>query len=471
MSIRPMTLYEKLWYEHLVFNDSGNLPILYIDLHLIHEVTSPQAFEGLREKGRKLRKPERTFAVMDHVVPTINRDTPLEDLDAARQLDQLHANCLEHGINLIDLAHPDQGIVHVIAPELGWVRPGMTVVCGDSHTCTLGAFGALSFGIGTSDIEHVLATQCIRMPKLLTMEIRVEGKLPQGVTSKDLLLYLIRKYGTDFGRGYAIEFTGSTFEKMSMDARMTACNMAIELGATVGLVAPDEKTFAYLRASHRIDDSTAYSECIKEWSHWKTDHGAIYDQTIRLDAGQIEPQVTWGTSPGMTIGVSECVPDPSQMEIPVERQAAEAALHYMAVSAGTPIEDILLDSVFLGSCSNSRLEDLQLAAAVVKGYKVAPNVRAIVVPGSKKIKTDAESEGLDRIFIDAGFEWREPGCSMCVGINNDFLNVGKRCASTSNRNFEGRQGPGGRTHLVSPAMAAASAIAGHFVDIRQWYYR
>ncbi len=443
--------------------------ILYIDLHLVHEVTSPQAFEGLRLAGRRVRRPELTVATMDHNVPTTDRSLPIADPVAQKQIETLRRNCQEFGIKLYDLNDPRQGIVHVIGPELGYTQPGMTIVCGDSHTSTHGAFGALAFGIGTSEVEHVLATQCLLQTKPKTMEVRVEGELPPGVTAKDLILYIIGRIGTHGGTGYCIEYTGSTIRSLSMEQRMTVCNMSIEAGARAGMIAPDEKTYEYLRGRPMAPKD--FDRAVAQWEKLPTDPGAQYDRSVQFQAQEVVPQVTWGTNPGQVVGVTDVVPDPDSFPDPNDRKAARRALQYMDLEPGTPIEQIRIDRVFIGSCTNSRIEDLREAARVVRGYRVAPGVEAMVVPGSGTVKRQAEQEGLDRIFREAGFQWREAGCSMCLGMNPDVLQPGQRCASTSNRNFEGRQGKGGRTHLVSPAMAAAAAVMGHFVDIRNWEYR
>ena len=446
------TLFDKLWDSHVVHQPSDGPPLLYIDLHLVHEVTSPQAFDGLREAGRGVRRPEATIATVDHNVPTTNPRRFIEDPVAAKQIDTLRANCAEFGITLYDIDSAQQGIVHVIGPELGLTRPGMTIVCGDSHTSTHGAFGALAFGIGTSDVEHVLATQCLPWTKPKTMNAEVIGSLGEGVTAKDLVLAIIGQIGTAGAAGHVIEYTGHAVRALSMDARMTLCNMSIEAGARAGMIAPDDTTFAYL--GHEAG----------EWRALRTDDGAKFDRTVTIDATVVEPQVTWGTTPGMVVPISERVPAPRDA-------AMERALAYMALAPGTPVQDISIDRVFIGSCTNARLEDLRAAARVAHGYSVAIGVKAMVVPGSQMVKRAAEKEGLDRVFRDAGFEWSEPGCSMCLGMNADVLQPGERCASTSNRNFEGRQGRGGRTHLVSPAMAAAAAIAGRFTDVRRWSFR
>lgn len=467
----PRTLFEKIWEDHVVYEEDGKRTLLYIDLHLIHEVTSPQAFEGLRLAGRRVRRPERTFATVDHNVPTTDRSLPILDPISRQQIETLRRNCEEFGIQLFDIHDSRQGIVHVIGPELGLTQPGMTIVCGDSHTSTHGAFGALAFGIGTSEVEHVLATQTLPQFKPKTLEIRVEGRLPEGVSPKDLILYLIGQIGVQGGIGYCIEYTGEAIRQLSMEGRMTVCNMSIEAGARAGLIAPDDKTFDYLRDRPFAPKGEAFDRAVAKWQTLPSDPGAKYDKSLVFDASRIEPQVTWGTNPGQVVPVTGRVPDPAEFADPVERAAAEKALAYMGLQPGTPIEEIRIDRVFIGSCTNGRIEDLRAAAAVVRGYKVAPWVHAMVVPGSGTVKRQAEREGLDRIFIEAGFEWREPGCSMCLAMNPDRLEPGQRCASSTNRNFEGRQGRGGRTHLVSPEMAAAAAIAGHFVDVRKWRYK
>lgn len=464
----PKTLIEKIWDAHLIHAEPGQPGILYIDLHLVHEVTSPQAFDGLRMAGRQIRQPHRTFAVMDHNVPTTDRNLPIEDPISKQQMDTLARNCEEFGIRLADLHSPDQGIVHVIGPELGLTQPGMTIVCGDSHTSTHGAFGALAFGIGTSEVEHVLATQCLLQSKPKTMEVRVNGRLPVGVTAKDLILAIIARYGIHFGTGFIIEYTGEAIRALSMEERMTVCNMTIEAGARAGLIAPDETTFSYLQGKPYAPQGKDWEQAIARWKELRTDEGAVFDTVVEFDASQLVPQVTWGTNPGMGTNITGRVPNPQDFQTAAEQKAAESALAYMGLEPGTPLTDIRIDRVFIGSCTNSRIEDLRAAAQVVKGKKVAPHVNAMVVPGSYRVKEQAEQEGLHRIFAEAGFEWREPGCSMCLAMNPDVLQPGERCASTSNRNFEGRQGRGGRTHLVSPAMAAAAAIAGHFIDVRTW---
>jgi 3-isopropylmalate/(R)-2-methylmalate dehydratase large subunit len=466
----PKTLFEKVWEEHLVSEPTGRSPIIYIDLHLIHEVTSPQAFDGLRAAGRPVRQPLRTVATVDHNVPTEPRGTPITDPIAARQIEALQQNCKEFGVRLFDMSSPEQGIVHVIGPELGLTQPGMTIVCGDSHTSTHGAFGSLAFGIGTSEVEHVLATQCLPQRRPKTMKIEVSGRLPEGVTAKDLALGVIGKIGTDGATGYVIEYAGYVVRGLSMEARMTLCNMSIEAGARAAMVAPDETTFAYVQGRRFAPQGEAWDKSVAYWKTLASDAGARFDKILNIDAATLAPFVTWGTNPGMVVQVTERVPELNGGS-EADRRATEQALQYMGLQPGTPIEEIAVDRVFIGSCTNSRLEDLRAAARVAKGYRVSPKVRAMVVPGSQAVKRAAEQEGLHRIFQDAGFEWRESGCSMCLGMNPDILQPGERCASTSNRNFEGRQGRGGRTHLVSPMMAAAAAIAGHFTDIRNWKFR
>jgi 3-isopropylmalate/(R)-2-methylmalate dehydratase large subunit len=465
------TLFDKIWDSHVVFEAAGQPALLYVDLHLVHEVTSPQAFEALLKARRKVRCPERTFATMDHNVPTTDRSLPISDPDSKLQIEMMRKNCADFGISLYDLGSREQGIVHVIGPELGLSQPGMTIVCGDSHTATHGAMGALAFGIGTSEVQHVLATQCLWQAKPKSMEIRVEGELGLGVSAKDLILGIIGKLTTDGGTGYLIEYRGSTFEGLSMEERMTVCNMTIEGGARAGMIAADQKTVDYLCGRQFIPTGAQFDKLADHWLTFNSDPGATFDCSMTFEASSFAPQVTWGTNPGMVTDVKSRVPDPARFSDPTQRRAVEFALDYMALKPGTPIEDIRLDRVFIGSCTNSRLSDLKAAAEVVKGHKVSPAVRALVVPGSQQVKHEAEALGLDKIFTDAGFEWRESGCSMCLGMNPDILRPGERCASTSNRNFEGRQGAGGRTHLVSPIMAAAAAVAGHFVDVREWANR
>ncbi len=464
------TLFEKIWDAHLVAQPAGRSPILYIDLHLLHEVTSPQAFDGLRAASRKVRQPARSIATVDHNIPTEPRGTPITDLIAAKQISALQANCKEFGIRLFDMDSPDQGIVHVIGPELGLTQPGMTIVCGDSHTSTHGAFGALAFGIGTSEVEHVLATQCLAQQKPKTMKIDVRGRLPEGVTAKDLALGIIGQIGTDGATGHVIEYAGEAVRSLSMEGRMTLCNMSIEAGARAGMVAPDEATFAYVKRKRFAPRDAEWEKAVEYWRSLPSDSAAGFDKVVEMDAAQLSPFVTWGTNPGMVAPVTGRVPEPNGMK-DSDRRAFELALQYMGLEPGKRIEDIGIDRVFIGSCTNSRIEDLRAAARVAKGHRVNANVRAMVVPGSQRVKKAAEQEGLHRIFLDAGFEWRESGCSMCLGMNPDILQPGERCASTSNRNFEGRQGRGGRTHLVSPMMAAAAAIAGHFTDIRNWKFQ
>jgi 3-isopropylmalate/(R)-2-methylmalate dehydratase large subunit len=458
------TLFDKLWQSHIVREASGEPTVLYIDLHLIHEVTSPQAFEGLRQAGRKVRRPDLTFGTVDHNVPTTDRSLPIADAIAANQVETLRRNCKNFDIQLFDIHSPEQGIVHVIGPELGLTQPGMTIVCGDSHTSTHGAFGALAFGIGTSEVEHVLATQCLPQNKPRTMKVQTRGSLPDGVTAKDLALGIIGKIGTDGATGFTIEYAGDAVRELSMEGRMTLCNMSIEAGARAGMIAPDETTFAYLKGRRFSPAGEKWSEALSYWKTLKSDDDAVFDRVVEIDASQLEPFVTWGTSPGMVVPVTSCVPAPAD-------SSAERALEYMALTPHTRIQDISIDRAFIGSCTNARIEDLRAAARVVKGYRINSSVSAMVVPGSQDVKKAAEREGLDRIFNEAGFEWREAGCSMCLGMNADILQPGERCASTSNRNFEGRQGRGGRTHLVSPMMAAAAAIKGHFTDVRNWEFR
>jgi len=465
--MKQKTMFEKIWDAHVVRSDEGKPAILYIDLHLVHEVTSAQAFDGLRMTGRKVRRPNLTVATMDHNVPTTGRSAPIKDPISKKQMDVLAANCKEFGIPLFDLHHPLQGVVHIIGPELGLSQPGMTIVCGDSHTATHGALGALAFGIGTSEVEHVLATQCLQQLKPKTMRIDVQGSLPIGVTAKDLILSIIGKIGTDGATGYAVEYTGEAIRNLSMEGRMTVCNMSIEAGARAGMIAPDETTFAYLKDKPYAPKGHDWDEAVNRWKTLGTDPGAEFDATVEIDVSQLEPYVTWGTNPGQVAPISGRVPDPETFSNETDRKAARAALAYMGLTPGTPITEVKVDRVFIGSCTNGRIEDLRAASKIVKGRKVAPNVNAIVVPGSGEVKRQAEAEGLDKIFTAAGLEWREPGCSMCLGMNPDILQPGERCASTSNRNFEGRQGKGGRTHLVSPEMAAAAAITGHLTDVRQ----
>lgn len=465
------TLYDKLWNQHVVFTESDepdSMAVIYIDRHLVHEVTSPQAFESLKLAGRKPWRLDSILAVADHNVPTTDRSHGIHDPISRLQVDTLDKNCDELGITEFKMQDLRQGIVHVIGPEQGATLPGMTVVCGDSHTSTHGAFGCLAIGIGTSEVEHVLATQCLLMKKSKTMRISVEGKLGLGITAKDIALAIIGKIGTAGGTGYAIEFTGNAVRELSMEGRMTLCNMAIEAGARAGMIGVDETTIDYIKGRPFAPRGELWDMAVAYWRTLQSDADAVFDQTVVLDAEQIKPQVTWGTSPEMVTTIDGVVPDPALISDEVKRHDMQQALNYMGLRANTPIQQITLDKIFIGSCTNSRIEDLRAAAQVVRGKHIAANIKqALVVPGSGLVKKQAEHEGLDRIFLAAGFEWREPGCSMCLAMNDDRLTAGERCASTSNRNFEGRQGPGGRTHLVSPAMAAAAAIAGHFVDVRE----
>jgi 3-isopropylmalate/(R)-2-methylmalate dehydratase large subunit len=462
-----LTMYEKIWHTHVVREGTGEPALIYIDRHLIHEVTSAQAFAGLEATGRPVRRPDLTFAVMDHSVPTRNRDLPVIDQDARLQFEALERNCKRHGVLLFDMASPHQGIVHIIGPELGITQPGLTIVCGDSHTSTHGAFGALAFGIGTSEVEHVLATQCLQQSRSKTMHAVFRGARAAGVSSKDLILALIGTIGISGGTDHVIEYGGEAIRALSMEARMTVCNMSIEAGARAGMVAPDDTTFEYLEGRPFVPRGQKFQEQVERWKGLRGDAGAAFDATVELDAAKIAPQITWGTNPGMVTSVADRVPEPGSFKDPDQQKAAVRALEYMALRAGTPMVDIPVDRVFIGSCTNARIEDLRAAAGVVRGKHVARTLKAaLVVPGSRSVKAKAEQEGLDRIFLDAGFEWRDAGCSMCIGMNEDVLPSGERSASTSNRNFEGRQGKGGRTHLVSPIMAAAAAIAGHFVDVR-----
>ena len=465
----PRTMFQKIWDNHHVYSESGKQTMLYVDLHLVHEVTSAQAFEGLRLTGRTVRRPERTIATPDHNVPTSDRSLPIADPIARQQVDKLRENCNEFGVRLYDLNDIHQGIVHIIGPELGYTQPGMTIVCGDSHTATHGAFGALAFGIGTSEVEHVLATQTLLQYLPKTYELRVDGQLAPGITAKDLILYLIGKLTTSGGTGYVLEYTGEVIRRLSMEERMTVCNMSIEAGARAGMIAPDQTTFDYLKERPFAPKDFAAAEAL--WRDLPSDPNATYDRVSVYRGQDIEPQVTWGTNPGQVASINSPVPNPNDFGDETERKSAAGSLEYMGLKAGVVLTSVSIDRVFIGSCTNSRIEDLRAAASVVKGYKVSDKVYAMVVPGSGQIKRQAESEGLDRVFKEAGFDWREAGCSMCLAMNPDRLEPGERCASTSNRNFEGRQGKGGRTHLVSPAMAAAAAVSGHFVDIRQWDYR
>ncbi|MDD1781642.1 3-isopropylmalate dehydratase large subunit [Enterovibrio sp. ZSDZ35] len=462
------TLYEKVYDAHVVVEAPGETPLLYIDRHLVHEVTSPQAFDGLRQHGRPVRQVSKTFATMDHNVSTETKDINASGEMAKIQMETLAKNCEEFGVTLYDINHPFQGIVHVMGPELGITLPGTTIVCGDSHTATHGAFGSLAFGIGTSEVEHVLATQTLKQGRAKTMKIEVKGSVADGVTAKDIVLAIIGKVGHAGGTGYVVEFCGQAIEDLTMEGRMTVCNMAIELGAKAGLVSPDQTTFDYLEGRKFAPTGANWDAAVEYWKTLKTDVDAEFDAVVTLEATDINNQVTWGTNPGQVVGVNDVVPAPESFSDPIERHSAERALKYMGIEAGQKITDIAIDKVFIGSCTNSRIEDMRAAAAVAKGRKVASGVQALVVPGSEQVKAQAEQEGLDKIFIDAGFEWRLPGCSMCLAMNNDRLGPKERCASTSNRNFEGRQGREGRTHLVSPAMAAAAAVAGHFVDVNSF---
>jgi 3-isopropylmalate/(R)-2-methylmalate dehydratase large subunit len=455
-------LFDKVWDRHLVATPPGEPPLLYVDLHLVHEVTSPQAFEGLELAGRRVRRPELTVATMDHDVPTLNPDGPITDPLAAEQMARLRKNCEAHGITLYPLGSPEQGVVHVIGPQLGLTQPGMTVVCGDSHTSTHGAFGALAFGIGTTEVEHVLATQTLRQAKPDAMAVTVDGKLPPGVTAKDLVLGIIAEIGTHGGTGQVIEYRGEAIRSLDMAGRMTVCNMSIEAGARAGMIAPDEVTFEFLQGRKHSPKGADWERALDDWRSLVTDEGAAFDREVRIDAASLRPVVTWGTNPAQSVGIDDAVPDPASFATEAERRAAERALDYMGLVPGTAMRDIRVDTVFIGSCTNGRLADLRAAAGVLRDRKVSDHVRAIVVPGSARVKAEAEAEGLDQVFMTAGFEWRSAGCSMCLGMNGDILAPAERSASTSNRNFEGRQGPGGRTHLVSPAMAAATAVAGRF---------
>ena len=454
------TLAEKIWADHVVASAAGEPDLLYIDLHLIHEVTSPQAFDGLRLAGRQVRRPDLTIATEDHNVPTTNIDQPIADPVSKLQVDTLRKNCAEFGVRIHSLGDAEQGIVHVVGPQLGLTQPGMTIVCGDSHTSTHGAFGALAFGIGTSEVEHVLATQTLPLKPFKTMAINVNGTLAPGVTSKDIILAIIAKIGTGGGQGYVLEYRGTAIKPLSMEARMTICNMSIEAGARAGLIAPDETTYAYIKDKPHAPKGADWDAAVAYWSGLQTDADAKFDVEIDINADELTPFVTWGTNPGQGLPLSASVPNPADITDPEERGAAERALTYMGLTAGTPLKDIKVDTVFLGSCTNGRIEDLRAAAEILKGKKISNTLRLLVVPGSAKVRLQAESEGLDKVFIDAGAEWRNAGCSMCLGMNPDQLAVGERSASTSNRNFEGRQGKGGRTHLVSPLVAAATAIRG-----------
>jgi len=465
-------IYEKIWDAHLVYEEPGQDAILYVDRHFVHEVTSPQAFEGLRLAGRTVRRPELTFATMDHNIPTTDRAKPIADPLSRAQVETLAKNCEQFGIACFDMHDRRNGIVHIIGPELGITQPGQTIVCGDSHTSTHGAFGALAFGIGTSEVEHVLATQTLLQKRSKTMEIRIDGKLPSGVTAKDVILAIIGKIGTAGGTGYVIEYTGDVVRSLSMEGRMTVCNMTIEAGARAGLISPDQTTFEYLKGREYLPRGRSHEQLVEGWRGWASDLGCEYDRTVTLAAAEIEPQVTWGTSPGMVTTINGSTPVLSAIHDPNQRLAAQKALEYMGLAEGVPMRQVEVNRIFVGSCTNGRIEDLREAAKFAKGHHVAPTIdEAIIVPGSARIREQAEREGLDEIFTRAGFEWREAGCSMCLAMNPDQLRPGDRCASTSNRNFEGRQGKGGRTHLVSPAMAVAAAVRGRFSDVREWEFR
>ncbi|WP_026702825.1 3-isopropylmalate dehydratase large subunit [Salibacterium aidingense] len=463
--MKPKTIIEKIWESHKVHSEEGKPDLMYVDLQMVHEVTSPQAFEGLRLAGRKVRRPDLTFATMDHNVPTENRSS-ITDAVSKKQMETLTENCKEFGVEVADLNSPNNGIVHIIGPELGLTQPGKIIVCGDSHTSTHGAFGALAFGIGTSEVEHTLATQTLWQSPPKTMEVRVNGRLNPGATAKDIILAVIAKHGVDFGTGHVLEYTGEAIRGLTMEERMTICNMSIEAGARAGLISPDQVTFDYLEGRKHVPEGEDYEKKVEEWKALATDKGAEYDAVVAIDSEEIEPMVTWGTNPSQGVGIHGRVPSPDDAKNNAERKAIEQSLEYMDLEPGTKMTDIHIQHVFLGSCTNARISDLRAAAKVAEGRKVADGVRAMVVPGSQQVKLQAEEEGLDKIFKDAGFDWRQSGCSMCLSMNPDFVPEGERCASTSNRNFEGRQGKGARTHLVSPAMAAAAAIAGRFVDIR-----
>ncbi len=464
----PRTMFEKIWDAHVVHQEPGKPALIYIDLHLVHEVTSPQAFEGLRLAGRGVRRPDLTIATVDHNVPTWERSRPSTDPIAVQQMETLDDNARRYELPYYDIHSEGQGIVHVIGPERGATQPGKTIVCGDSHTATHGAFGALAFGIGTSEVEHVLATQCLVQAKPKTMEVRLNGPLPNGVSAKDIILAVIGEIGVSGAAGYVIEYTGEAIRGLSMEGRMTVCNMSIEGGARAGMVAPDETTFDYLRGRTEAPQGAAFDEAVERWRQLVTDEGAVFDRVVEIDAAGIVPNVTWGVNPGQVIPVTGAVPDPAEAGSEADRTAIRRALDYMGLEPGTPITEIPIDRAFIGSCTNARIEDMRAVAEIVEGKRVHDRVSAMIVPGSFAVKQQAEAEGLDAIFRDAGFDWREAGCSMCLGMNPDILAEGQRCASTSNRNFEGRQGKGGRTHLVSPAMAAAAAIEGRFVDVRTW---
>lgn len=467
----PRTMFQKVWDQHVVHSEIGQQTILYIDLHLVHEVTSPQAFEGLRLANRSVRRPNRTVATPDHNVPTTDRLLPIADPISKQQVDTLRNNCKEFGIRLYDLDNVKQGVVHIIGPELGLTQPGMTIVCGDSHTATHGAFGALAFGIGTSEVEHVLASQTLLQSAPKTCELRVDGELAKGVTAKDLILYLIGQLTTAGGTGYVLEYAGEAVRNLSMEERMTVCNMSIEAGARAGMIAPDQTTFDYIKGREFAPQGEEFDRLVSKWKTLPTDDGATFDRVEKYQGSDIRPQVTWGTNPGQVMSIDGTVPKPSDFDDGTEQKTTARALEYMGLQGGEKLDSVSIDRVFIGSCTNARIEDLRAAAAAVKGYKVSDSVNAMVVPGSGQVKQQAEDEGLDKVFTAAGFDWRNAGCSMCLAMNPDKLSPGERCASTSNRNFEGRQGKGGRTHLVSPTMAAAAAVRGHFVDIRDWEYK
>ena len=462
MAGAPRTLIDKVWDSHVVYEADGEPDLLFVDLHLVHEVTSPQAFDGLRLEGRTVRHPELTIATADHNVPTLDIDKPVADPISAKQLEVLTANCAQFGITCYPMGHENQGIVHIIGPELGLTQPGMTIVCGDSHTSTHGAFGAIAFGIGTSEVEHVLATQTLPQVRPATMAIELEGDVPAGVTAKDIALGIIATLGTGGGIGHILEYRGAAIRALSMEGRMTVCNMSIEAGARAGMIAPDETTFSYLQGRPHAPVGAAWDEALKQWRQLVTDDGATFDTTVTIDASSLKPHVTWGTNPAQVVPIDGAVPVPDALTDPAEREAAGRALAYMGLEPGTPMRAVAVDTVFIGSCTNARIEDLRAAAAVLDGRTIRSGLRALVVPGSHRVKDQAEAEGLDKVFVAAGFEWRQPGCSMCLAMNPDKLAPGERCASTSNRNFEGRQGRGGRTHLVSPAVAAATAVMGRF---------
>jgi 3-isopropylmalate/(R)-2-methylmalate dehydratase large subunit len=463
----PRTLFDKVWDAHEVVAEAGAPSVLYIDLHLVHEVTSPQAFDGLRLAGRTVRRPDLTVATMDHNVPTIDQLAPIRDPVSAAQVEALRRNCAEFGIACYGVGHRWQGIVHVIGPELGLTLPGTTIVCGDSHTATHGAFGALAFGIGTTDVEHVLATQTLRAARPRSMEVRVDGELPFGVTAKDVALGVVRTIGTAGAQGHVVEYTGSVVRAMSMEQRMTLCNLTIEAGGRAGMVAPDDTTVEYLEGRPFAPRGAEWDNAVDAWSALRTDDGAVYDRVAVIDAADLAPSVTWGTTPAQSVAITDSVPHPDSFADPAQRESAARALEYMGLVPGTPMQEVPIDAVFIGSCTNARIEDLRSAADVIRGRRVAGGVRVLVVPGSQQVKLQAEREGLDAVFRDAGAEWRDAGCSMCLGMNPDILQPGERCASTSNRNFEGRQGRGGRTHLLSPAMAAAAAVEGRITDVRR----